>query len=313
MRLAGISALSGLALLAVSCGGGGRGVEADTVSGEAMGTTWRVTVASDVSQAEVDALGRAAGNLIEELEARFSHWRADSEVSRLNAAGTGEQAEVSSETRELIALAEEIGEASGGAFDIRVGKEVSGRGFGPERPAGGGAAFDLSGIAKGHAVDRVAELLDSRGHENYLVEIGGELKARGVNDRGDAWTVGVEAPDPDGRVLHLRVRLVNAAIATSGNYRLYREGKGGKIYSHIVDPRGGGKAPGQRAFRSVSVIHESAATADAWATALFVLGETEGLRKAEAVGIAACFLRLEDEGEVSESMTAGFRKRLLPE
>jgi thiamine biosynthesis lipoprotein len=112
-----------------------------------------------------------------------------------------------------------------------------------------------------------------------------------------------------GGELFLGVRLVDDAIATSGNYRLYRESKEGAIVSHIVDPRGGEE---ESDFRSVSVIHVEAMSADAWATALFVLGEEEGIAVAKREGLAVCFLRREESGEVVMQMTPGFEERVSP-
>ena len=299
-----------------------------------MGTAWRVVVVG----ADAPGLQSATGSLLEELEGRFSHWRRDSEISRFNRAPVGVAVPVSAETVHLVHLGEEVRKASRGAFDIRVGSVVAGRGFGPEflAPENGEAAplalpeealevrsappallksvsplaVDLSAYAKGHAVDRLAALLEERGLRNYLVEIGGELRACGTNADREAWTIGLERPDPSRRAIHLRVELNDEAIATSGNYLRFRREQDGRIRSHLVDPRttnGTGAV-----FRGVSVIHAETVMADAWATALFVLGEGEGLRLAEREGLAACFFRLTGDGEVVRSMTPSFRRRVRP-
>ncbi len=317
------------------CRESGRDAKAPShvLAGRAMGTTWRVVLRS----AEVDAKALQTGTsaLLEELESKLSHWRADSEVSRFNRAGAGVPVPVSAETARVVLFGEEMRAASGGAFDIRVAGRVAARGFGPkalvrdapapDAPGGSitvhltppsltkskaGLVIDLSAYAKGHAVDRIAGFLEGKNIQHYLVEVGGEIKARGANAKGKPWSAGVEAPVPERREIHLLVRLKNEAIATSGNYRIFRKEVDGSIQSHLVDPREGGT--GEPAFRSVSVIASETMNADAWATALYVLGEVAGLQMAKERGLAVCFLRVSDGGEVEEKMTAGFRERVIP-
>lgn len=297
---------------------------------------------SDFRDLELQAVQTEITGLLEEIEAKLSHWRESSEVSRFNKAPAKTEVPVSRETAELVAFGEEIRRISGGAFDIRVAKEVAARGFGPsalDRIDRGeasvseirvqmdppkdpqkntaslmkdkaGTAMDLSAYVKGYAVDRIGVLLDKKGVTNYLIEVGGELKARGINKKGKPWVVGVEVPKPHVSSLHLRVQLENEAIATSGNYRLFRNTPSGEIRSHLVDPRD--HSSSEVVFRSVSVIHQNAMAADAWATALFVLGEKEGLQLAEKRGLPVCFLRLDPNGEVVSRTTGGFDERLMP-
>lgn len=304
------------------------------LSGEAMGTTWQVTVAAPLSAGGRDQLKSAIADRLEEIEAKMSHWREDSEVSRFNRSPAGEAVPVSEETARVVAFAQEVRAQSGGAFDVTVARIVAAGGFGPDAlvpgvddvlRAGGehlrvsldppsleagdpNVAIDLSGVAKGYAVDQAAALLESAGHRDFLIEVGGELRAKGRRPGGDPWMVGIEAPDPAERRIQIRIALTDESIATSGNYRLFREGKKGDLESHLVDPRTGETAG--KPFRSVSVIHAEAMTADAWATALFVLGEEKGLATAEELGIAVCFLKLREDGAVEEKMTAGFEARV---
>lgn len=299
-----------------------------TLDGWAMGTSWKVmAVAPD---ADSDALQREIAELLENLESLFSHYREDSEVSRFNQAEAQLTVPVSTETARLVTFGEQMRRDTAGAFDIRVARTVARRGFGPEalatpdraphEPAGSltvtvdppalrkddsSLAIDLSAFAKGHAVDRVAGLLEARGIHHYLVEIGGELKARGTKSAGQPWSVGIEVPRPGGRTLHLGVTLANQAIATSGNYRLFDKAGNGRIQSHLVDPRNPADPPATL-FRSVSVLLPDAMSADAWATALFVLGETDGAALAREREIPACFLQLTDDGQVKETLVAGF-------
>ncbi|MCA9245857.1 MAG: FAD:protein FMN transferase [Planctomycetales bacterium] len=166
--------------------------------------------------------------------------------------------------------------------------------------------FDLSSLAKGYAIDRVAEYLDQRGCDNYLIELGGELRARGRSDSGRPWRAGLEAPDRQvaGRVRR-KLALTDAAIATSGSYRQFRVASRDRqaIHSHLIDPRSG--RPCAHALVSVSVIADSAMRADALATALFVLGPREGLALAEREGIAATFVEQSD-GPFVERQSSSF-------
>jgi thiamine biosynthesis lipoprotein len=227
---------------------------------------------------------------------------------------------VSAELLEVLAMAREVSERSGGAFDVTVAPLVDAWGFGPEgrarrtpdephlaalrekvgyrrilldREAGtvvktrAETVVDLSGIAKGHGVEHVASGLMEIGLTRFLVEVGGELKATGTRREGRAWRVGIESPDETARTLYATVDLVDEAIATSGDYRNFHESDGVR-YSHIIDPRIGSPIP--FSGTSVSVIHDNAAMADAWATALTVLGPLAGHELAEREGIAALFL-----------------------
>ena len=144
-----------------------------------------------------------------------------------------------------------------------------------------GVQLDFSAIAKGYAVDEVWGLLSEAGLSDYLVEIGGEVRTRGTRADGQAWSIGIESPDRTG--VTEAVPLRDAAIATSGDYRNYFE-HGGRRYSHVLDPRTGWPVP--HGLTSVTVIASSAATADALATALLVLGPETGLQLAVDHGMA---------------------------
>ena len=145
----------------------------------------------------------------------------------------------------------------------------------------------LSAIAKGYGVDRVAALLDTAGVEDYLVEIGGELLARGRNARGEPWRIAVERPDPAGRTVQQVVSLTDAALATSGDYRNFFEAEGTR-YSHTIDPATG--RPVTHDLASVTVLGAAAMHADAHATALLVMGVDRGLQFARTAGLAALFI-----------------------
>ena len=163
--------------------------------------------------------------------------------------------------------------------------------------------IDLSAVAKGYAVDRVAEALFKAGHADYLVEIGGEVRVHGHNIAEVPWRLGIERPQIDGRAIHTVVLLTDGSLATSGDYRLYRN-LGNHRISHIIDPRNG--KPIEHRPASVSVIDELCVRADAYATALLVLGPDEGMRLAEEEGLAVLFLTQGDGGQIVESSSPQF-------
>ncbi len=278
----------------------------------------------------------AVRSLLERIEGRMSHYRPESELSRFNRARTTEPRPMSGETLGVIAEALAVGRASGGAFDVTVGPLVDAWGFGPPgraqaAPAGATLAalrsrvgvdllevdlaastlrkrrpdvvIDLSAIAKGYAVDAVASLLAERGLGDYLVEIGGELRAGGRNERGDPWRVAIERPVPGGGTAERIVPLTDAALATSGDYRNFYEIEGARV-SHTMDPRTG--RPVAHGLLSVSVIAERCSLADARSTALNVLGPDDGYALALDQGWAALFLTDDGAGRLVERETPAF-------
>ncbi|MCZ6854224.1 MAG: FAD:protein FMN transferase, partial [Gammaproteobacteria bacterium] len=229
--------------------------------------------------------------------------------------------------------------ASAGAFDVTVGPLVNLWGFGPnvdgrsppERAAIEDARakvgfarllvkqappelskthemyVDLSAIAKGHGVDRLAEVLNAAHCTDYLIDIGGEVSARGVNSTGESWRIGIEVPDPDRLGAIQRVlTLTDEAVATSGDYRIFFEDSG-RRYSHTIDPRTG--YPVTHNLASVTVLHESAMWADGYATALNVLGPVHGLELATERELAALFV-VRTENGFEERYTPSMRIRL---
>ena len=219
--------------------------------GAAMGTTWTLSWRGK----ETRGVEKAVAETLTKWENVLSQWKSDSDLSRFN---RGEPA--TPELQRVIDLAEEIRSQSAGAFDHRMLRETSDAGFGPA-----GLGIDLSGIGKGFAVDRVGERLRELGINDFIFELGGEV----ITGDGE-WEVGIESPDPSGGATLRLVKLKNQALATSGNYRQFKPAPGG-LASHILDPRT--RKPIVRPPSSVTVIAKDCATADAWATALFVLGE----------------------------------------
>ena len=285
------------------------------LSGPTMGTRWSALFfAPDLDPAPLQqALQRA----VDRVDAQMSTWRQDSDLMRLNAAPAGEWVAVPAQLMAVLRLGLEIGRASAGAFDIGMGDAVAAWGFGPtaadadrirqalatpRRPAHevldldhasgrvkklAPITLDLNGIAKGYGVDRLAEVLRGRGIRSALVGIDGEMRALGLRPDGEPWAVAVEAPDPDRRAAHSLLALEDAAVATSGDYR-HRVQVGDRQLSHTMDPRRGAPLPAPPA--SVTVIAQSCAEADAWASALMVLGENEGSALARRRGLDALFM-----------------------
>ena len=301
-----------------------------------MGTYYRIQVAGEeMSEDRRRTLHEAAVAEMDAVDASMSTYLEDSEVSRFNRHPDPTPFAVSAETFEVLRTALEISARTGGAFDVTVGPLVETWGFGPgaEPPRQledeeieallgrigydqltldeaastvakslGGIHCDLSGIAKGYAVDRVAERLASLGVADFWVEIGGEVRAAGSNAGGTAWRLGIERPLFLPGTVQRIVPLDDMAVATSGDYRNYREVDGDR-YSHLIDPRSG--RPIGHHLASVSVFHPRCAIADAWATALMVLGEEEGYELAVAEDLAALFL-VRDGDEVVELATPAF-------
>jgi len=162
-------------------------------------------------------------------------------------------------------------------------------------------ALDLSAIAKGYVVDLIAAAIQQQGYERFLVEVGGELRAGGQHLDGAPWRVAIETPDVAGRAIHQVVSLEGRGMATSGDYRNYYERDGAR-FSHALDPRTG--RPVAHRLASVTVLHETAAEADAWATALQVLGPEAGYALAVEEGLAAYFIVRRGEGFESRATAA---------
>lgn len=297
------------------------GVETVTLGGDAFGSFWRLTLPL---HGDAALLGARIGAIVETVDALFSPYRADSEISRFNSAASLDWQPLSHDCRPVVAAALDIADKSGGAFDPTVGPAVARYGFGPIMGAerghfsqlilgtGGlkkevsGLSLDLCGIAKGHALDLIAAQLDALGVENYLLDLGGELFARGVHPAARAWQVGIESPVGQGGLRHM-VALDGLAIATSGlvaqGYRL-----GERVFGHIIDPRTDAPVVGETA--SVSVLDRTAIAADAWATALMALPHEEAIGLAEATGRDALFL-LRDGAGLKSITTGRFAGHLL--
>lgn len=288
--------------------------------GIAMGATWRVELhAPDAGAERIAAARSAVAAALSGAEAQMSLYEPTSEISRLNAHASRAPFALSAETFRVFELARSVGEASGGAFDVTVAPAVEAWGFGPDKhrwvpPAEiqraararvgwrhlqldprtralvktmPDAAADFCGIAQGWGVDRAARALDALGFEHYLVDMRSEIRVRGRNARGEPWRIAIEQPDAAAPRPRLLLALSDLSIATSGDYRIYFE-QNGRRYCHEIDPGSG--VPTRHALASASVVMADCALADAWATALYVLGPERGPALAESLGIAAHFI-----------------------
>ena len=316
------------------------GSDVHVFDGRTMGTTWQVKF---VGPRSIDRSSVECG-IVRELDAviaEMSTWETESDLSRFNQASAGARQPLPPAFHQVLTAALEVAQASDGAFDPTAGALVDLWGFGPEHrhdePAysapseaplaaararcgwrrlellgnvvhqPGGCQLDLSGIAKGFAVDQVARYLVQRGFEHCLVEVGGELQGHGVKPDGQPWWVALEQP-PRSALPPTLLATHGVSVATSGDYRRrYRE-PDGRWRSHTIDPRSG--RPIEHGLASVTVVHDECMLADAWSTALTVLGVGEGYELAEAHGLAALFIVRHEERHFTETMTPALEAML---
>jgi len=317
-------ALAGAALLLGACG---RQPPEVLLTGPAMGTTWTLRVVpGEGAPADPGALRGLVEDALDEVDVAMSTYRPDSAVSRFNSSESTDWFEVPPALEEVVAEALRIGEATGGAFDITLSPVVALWGFGNAPPrsqppgerevaaaqaATGqrhlavqadppalrkslpGLTLDLDSIAPGYAVDLVAARLEAAGQQRYMIEIGGELRVRGRNAQGARWRIGIERPEASGRSVERVVELEAGAVSTSGDYRDFFESAGVR-YSHTIDPRSG--RPVSHGLASVTVLRPTTLEADGLATALSVLGPSEGYELAERMGWAALFIERTADG-----------------
>jgi thiamine biosynthesis lipoprotein len=285
------------------------------MGGRTMGTTWSLRF-DNPKMIELGTVRHAVQAALHRVVAQMSTWEPSSEISGFNGAVAGSRHALAPEFAKVLGCALHWAAASGGAIDPSVGPLISLWGFGaqactsgaPPSPADlaqararvgwerldfdpgtrsilqtGGTMLDLSGVAKGFAVDHVAEALRTLGLEDFIVEVGGELRGAGHRPGGGSWRVEVDAPN--GRPLV--VALSNLSIATSGD-RWHTHEHAGRRWSHTIDPRSG--EPPRHGLSSVTVLHRECMHADALATVLAVLGPEEGLAFAERQSAAALFV-----------------------
>jgi thiamine biosynthesis lipoprotein len=297
----------------------------EVLSGPTMGTSYNIKYLVEGDVASPSELQQQIDDLLVQLNAQMSTYKKDSELSLFNRSRSLKPFAVSAETALVVNEAIRLNQLTDGALDVTVGPLVNLWGFGPEarpdkRPTEAELAerreivgidyldvqssylvkkipelyVDLSTIAKGWGVDVVANFLESEGIHNYMVEIGGELRLKGVNAELKPWRIAIEKPTTNGeRQAQLIVQPGDTAMATSGDYRNYFE-EDGVRYSHIIDPTTG--KPINNKVVSVTVLHSSAMTADGLATGLMVMGDVDGINMANEQGIAVLMVVKTQDG-----------------
>lgn len=299
-----------------------------------MGTSYTVKVSRLPEGVDGPQLQKKISTRLEQINAQMSTYLPDSELSRFNNNPASDWQPVSRPLYKVLLEAQKISRLSNGAFDITVGPLVNLWGFGPEavhieppadtliderlnligythlklreQPLAASKDFpglylDLSALAKGYAVDQVAELLEKQGVSDYMVEIGGEIRLRGGNLSGKPWRIAVEKPTPDKRMIQRVLAITDIAMATSGDYRNFFEFHGAR-FSHTIDPRTG--RPVSHRLASVTILRQTSMEADALATAMMVLGPEQGYRLAEQQRIAALFIIKDGDGFREKSTSA---------
>jgi len=264
-----------------------------------MGTSWSAQIVAPPAGCAA-AIEAVLARIIDQM----SNWEADSAISRFNRAPIGEWMPLPADMLTVLRAGLDMARLSHGAFDPAIGLLVDHWGFGPNAFASPYAiaapwrrielerghvrrladvTLDFSGIAKGFAVDAVADALLDMGVTNFLIEIGGELRGEGIKPDLQPWWVDVEPPT-DLPVPTLRIALCDLAVATSGDYRRFRMQDGARL-SHSIDPTTG--QPIAQGVASVTVLHAQAMLADAWATAITVMGPDRGMHLATRHGLPA--------------------------
>ncbi|WP_407701694.1 FAD:protein FMN transferase [Vibrio algicola] len=288
------------------------------LSGPTMGTSYNVKYLVSDGQPSAKDLQKGIDKVLEKVNDEMSTYRPNSELSQFNQHRSNQPFTVSEDTATVIREALRINKVTEGAMDVTVGPIVNLWGFGPEdRPdhtpsdekleqrraitgiqhlqETGDALIkdipdlyvDLSSIAKGRGTDEVASYLESIGINDYMVEVGGEIRAKGKNQQGVAWRIAVEKPVINERAVENIIEPGNMAIATSGDYRNYFE-QDGVRYSHIINPKTG--KPINNKVVSVTVLNPSCMTADGLSTGLMVLGEVDGIRIANKENIPVLYI-----------------------
>jgi len=299
-------------------------IKAFRYKGSTMGTTYSVIVNTSSSSLTEKQIGTVISSELSRVSGKFSPFNKESEVSKVNFSSRGKWIPISKEVAELISRSVEISGASSGSFDVTVGPLINLFGFGPKKYGKMPSADDvkrtmkftgyeniqvrlqppsikkrydevrvnLSAIAKGYGVDRVAELLEKEGIKSYMVEVGGEVRTGTRPSSERKWRIGLPVPENMSRKILKVIESEKISMATSGEYNNFRIVNGKEI-SHTVDPATG--YPVKHRVSSVTVFHESCMTADAYATAINVMGPERGMKFANKMGVAVLLVVKEGE------------------
>jgi thiamine biosynthesis lipoprotein len=309
------------------------------LSGPTMGTTYTVKIVGTPSTLDTKAIRAVLDEVLANIDVEMSIYRDDSAISRFNASTTTEWIDVPLGLARVVAASHAISERSNGVFDITISPLIQAWGFGPngepqslpteaeiaalrDRMGYGRLevrldpaslrkqhpllTIDVNGVAPGYAVDVLAARFTALGLKSFMIDLGGEVLARGRNARGQLWRIAVERPiDGDPQPFKV-IELDNESVTTSGEYRHYFA-RNGERYSHTLDPRTGRPI---RSRGSVAIVGSSSLEIDAWATALNVLGPEEGLKFADREDLAAMYVVVEEEGELEARMSRRFEDRV---
>jgi len=310
-----------LCLLVSACGSDPAALH---IEGPTMGTRYHITWISNSGSTGQEELAVAVAGMLAGINNSMSTYEEDSTISVFNRAPVGQWIAVDEDFVEVLTAAREVGGLSQGAYDVTVAPLVNLWGFGPQRgqqvpsreniqraltqvreglleydPEARAIRkqsplqLDFSSVAKGYAVDKIADWMSGEGVKDYLVEVGGEIRVAGLSPRGEPWRIAVEKPAAGERDVQVVLTVTDVAVATSGDYRNFFEHEGVR-YSHSIDPRTGW--PVRHELVSVTVVHPRAALADAWATALTVLGPEQALATAVEQGLAVYLVSHTDSG-----------------
>lgn len=312
-----------------------------TLKGKTMGTTYTVKYIDNGELQNLpksEEVQKTLDDLLNQVNNEMSTYQPDSQISRFNAMQEANKAvQISPDFAKVVREATRLNRVTEGALDVTVGKLVNLWGFGPDKrlnksPSAEQIAalaasvgieklsvsdnslmksvpnlyLDLSSIAKGFGVDKLAEHLESLGLANYLVEIGGELRGKGKNLQGVDWRIAIEQPTlAQGQAAQITVPLHNLGMATSGNYRNYFEDEQGNRLSHIINPKE--LRPVSHKLASITVFAPTTMTADGLSTGLFVLGPEKALEVAEREKLAV-FLIIKNGEAFETKMSSEFEK-----
>ncbi len=306
------------------------------LGGQTMGTTWSVQANNLPQGLSQQQLHDRIEAILELINSQMSTYRDDADITRFNQAAPGESFSLAEDFATVLSAALSLAAETDGAYDPTVGPLVNLWGFGPdglrdqapdpaeieaarqrvgwqrvafdansrELTQTGGVYLDLSSIAKGHAVDRIAEWLEDAGVTGYLVDIGGDLRVHGVKPDGSAWRIAIERPVPGTREIYSVIEPQDLAVASSGNYRNFFIDQD-QLFSHTIDPRSG--YPVRGGIASITVLHRSTKQADALATALGVFSADEAFAFALERNLAVLFL-VHSEGSLEERATPAFER-----
>jgi thiamine biosynthesis lipoprotein len=304
-----------------------------TISGPTMGTTFNVKVVDLPKDVPAQKLKDGILQVLEDVNDKMSLWVKGSEIIRFNQSTSTDWQDVSEDFYKVTEKAFEISDMTEGRFDVTLEPLIKLWGFSTKRaPANlpsdadikealdqvgykkieldaaalrmkkqhAAMSVNLSAIAKGFGIDQVSQFLENKGIENYMVEIGGDLRVKGSNAKEQPWRIAIEKPEAGSRSVQKIIALQGVGMATSGDYRNFYE-KDAQRYTHIIDPVKG--RPVLHKLASVTVLSETAMEADGLATALLVMGPDEGMKIAEENAIAAFFLVRDKDGFVEKRST----------